>query len=360
MKKLLFSAYDMNIGGIETSLLTLLNTLIEKDYDITLVLEKKQGIFLSELDSRIHVIEYKPSEIELIFVRKIVNCIKRIIFMLKYKNKFDFSASYATYSKMASFTARTASSNNALWAHANYLELFGGNSEKVKSFFNNLNTQQFKHIVFVCKSGADSFSKIFPMLDNRVTVCNNLINYNKIVNLSNSKIEKEKTTYTFVNVGRHDEKQKKLTRVIEAAKMLKDENYKFKILFIGEGNDTKGYEELTKKYNLESYIEFLGAKKNPYPYMKFADCVILSSDYEGYPVVFSEAMVLNKPIITTNVSDALNDIQNKYGIVVNKTEEDIYIAMKEFIENGYTIKEQFVPQKYNENIMEKLENIIGV
>jgi glycosyltransferase involved in cell wall biosynthesis len=76
--------------------------------------------------------------------------------------------------------------------------------------------------------------------------------------------------------------------------------------------------------------------------------------------VFSEAMVLNKPIITTNVSDALNDIQNKYGIVVNKTEEDIYIAMKEFIENGYTIKEQFVPQKYNENIMEKLENIIGV
>lgn len=45
MKKLLFAAYDMNIGGIETSLLTLLNYLADKQYDITLVLEKKQGKF---------------------------------------------------------------------------------------------------------------------------------------------------------------------------------------------------------------------------------------------------------------------------------------------------------------------------
>jgi glycosyltransferase involved in cell wall biosynthesis len=360
MKKLLFSAYDMNIGGIETSLLTLLNTLVEKDYDITLVLEKKQGVFLSELDSKIHIVEYAPSEVKPVFVRKILNGIKRINFTLKYKNKFDFSASYATYSNMASFVARVASKNNALWAHADYLELFNGNAIKMESFFNNLKVQKFQKIVFVCKAGAESFIKIFPNLENRVTVCNNLIDYNKIQNLSNIEITEEKSICTFVNVGRHDEKQKKLSRIIEVAKKLKSENYQFKVWFIGNGEDTNKYKELVRQYNLEAYIEFLGAKKNPYQYIKMADCVILTSEYEGYPVVFNEAMVLNKPIITTDVADAVSDIQNKFGIVTNKTEEDIYNAMKEFIENGYTIKEKFDAQKYNNSIMENIKNIIGV
>ena len=40
MKKLLISAYSLDIGGIETALITLLKYL-HNDYEITLVLEKK-------------------------------------------------------------------------------------------------------------------------------------------------------------------------------------------------------------------------------------------------------------------------------------------------------------------------------
>ena len=43
MKKLLFSAYSLDVGGIETALVTLLNELAKKQYEITLVLEKKTG-----------------------------------------------------------------------------------------------------------------------------------------------------------------------------------------------------------------------------------------------------------------------------------------------------------------------------
>ena len=54
MKKVLFSAYSLDIGGIETALLTLLNELAKKrKYKITLVLEEKQGVFLNDLDKRI-------------------------------------------------------------------------------------------------------------------------------------------------------------------------------------------------------------------------------------------------------------------------------------------------------------------
>ena len=112
-----------------------------------------------------------------------------------------------------------------------------------------------------------------------------------------------------------------------------------------------------EKYNLQDKIEFLGAKKNPYPYMKLADTVLLTSDYEGYPVVFIEALILNKPIITTDVSDAMQDINNKYGKVIKKDENELYLAMKEFIQNGYEVKNPFDYETYNENVVKTLETI---
>ena len=99
MKKLFFAAHSLDLGGIETALVTLLNYLAnENEYRITLALEKKEGIFLNELDNKINVIEYKPSEIKFVPIRKVINLLKRLKFISKYKNKFDFSASFATYS----------------------------------------------------------------------------------------------------------------------------------------------------------------------------------------------------------------------------------------------------------------------
>lgn len=360
MKKLLFSAFDLNVGGIETSLLTLLNTLVDKNYDITLVLENKQGLFLSELDSRINVIEYKPSKNKIVPIRKAINLIKRVLFILNYKNKFDFAASYATYSEMASFTARTASLNNALWIHSDYMQVYRKDIRRIQFFFDNLKCSEFKKIILVSKASYNSFYRVYPELEDKMILLGNLINYHRIETLANKEMDIRKDKeYTFLTVGRHDELEKKLTRAIYAAEELKKEGFKFKVWFVGEGKDTNLYKKLIKEKGLESYIKLLGMKKNPYPYFKNADAVLLTSDYEGYPVVFQEAFVLNKPIITTDVSDALADIQNKFGIVTSKNVEEIYIAMKEFIQNGYEIKEKFDVRKYNEEMLKKIEEIIN-
>ena len=75
-------------------------------------------------------------------------------------------------------------------------------------------------------------------------------------------------------------------------------------------------------------IHFLGKKSNPYKYLKKSSAFVLSSVREGYPVVFIEAMILNIPIITTDVSDAKEDIDGKFGIVVKNDDESIYKGMK--------------------------------
>ncbi len=62
-------------------------------------------------------------------------------------------------------------------------------------------------------------------------------------------------------------------------------------------------------------------------------------------------MVLNIPIVTTNVSDAKLDIENKYGIVVNNDDDSIYLGMKEYLDKGFIINKKFDYEKFNEEII---------
>jgi len=357
MKKLLFAAYSLDVGGIEKALVTLLNKLQEKEYDITLILEKKEGIFLEQLNPNIRIITYTPNNDKNILKRKTANLLQQIRFILKYRNKFDFAASFATYSNAAAFVSRTASKNSCLWGHSDYLSVYENNVKEMKEFFCKKKYNKFKHIIFVSKKGKESFISIFPEMKDKTIFCNNLIDDKRIKELSNEEIElKKQEIPIFLNVGRHAENEKKLSRIIYAAQKLKENQYKFRILFVGDGKDTDQYKKMVKDKHLEEEIIFLGRKQNPYPYFKISDCVILTSEYEGYPVVFLESMILNKPIITTKVSD-YEDIEGKYGYITTKEIDDIYQKMKLFIENGFEIKEKFDAEKYNEEIMKKLEKL---
>lgn len=358
MKKLLFAAYSLDIGGIEKALVTLTNYLCEKGYEITIVLEKKQGIFLKEINPKINIIEYNPSNTKNVLKRKAINLLKRIKFIVKYKNKFDFSASFATYSLVSSFVSRVASKNNCLWVHTNYLTYYKGDVKKFKDFFKSINYDKFKYILFVSKNAKDDYISKFPDDESKSSVLNNLINYKEINKKAMEKVNynKEENTTVFLNIGRHEENSKRITRLIDASEKLKKDGFKFKVLFVGDGPDNIQYRKMVKIKKLEDYIDFLGMKENPYPYFNVSDCVILTSDYEGYPVVFLESRVLNKPIITTKVSD-YKEIEGKYGIITEKNTEDIYKAMKFFINEGYIIKEKFNSKKYNDEIINKLEII---
>lgn len=364
-KDILIAAYSLGLGGIETSLVTLLKEL-EDEYNITLILEKKEGIFLKEVSPKVKILQYSPCDCKIVFLRKVINMFKQTIFKLKYKNKYNCAISYATYSLSSGFVARTASKNSVLWVHADYLSLNNGNEIITKQYYESLKCNDFKKIVFVSKEARNNFIKLFPEMKNKVFNCNNLIDGNKILGKSKENIEKEdlkKINYVsnetiFLNVGRHDERQKRLTRIIEVAEKLKNDNLNFKILFVGDGQDSILYKKQVKEKKLEDKIIFLGKKQNPYPYYKTSDYVILTSDYEGYPVVFLESMILDKPILTTKLSD-YDEIEGKFGIVTSKDIGDIYDKMKQLIEKGFEIKEKFDFNKYNNEIKTKLKNIIN-
>ena len=72
----------------------------------------------------------------------------------------------------------------------------------------------------------------------------------------------------------------------------------------------------------------------------------------------SSSLPLNVPVIITDVSDARNLVDNKYGIVVEKSDNGIYDGMKKALNNKLKTT-KFDPIKYNQNIIKKLESVIN-
>ena len=357
-KKILFTSYSMGLGGIETALVSLLNHLDLSSLNVTLILEHKEGKFLNDIDKRIKVKEYRISNSKNIFLRKIYNRLKLILWTIKNYHKYDFAVSYATYSIPGGLLALSASKNNAIWVHNNYYRFFNCDEHKMINYLKEIKFPKFKKIVFVSEDNLHDVVKYAPEYKDKAIVCNNFIDGEKIISKSKETVDIKKTKTTFVNVGRHDEKQKRISRILEATMKLKDK-YDFEVWLIGEGEDTKKYQDFVKENHLSDYIKFLGFKKNPYAYMKEADALLLSSDYEGYPVVFIESMILDLPIVSTKISDYKN-LEGKYGIFKENSGDGVYEAMNEFLSKGFSNKEKFNYLEFNDDIKDKLNDIFEI
>ena len=328
-KKLLFTAYSLNVGGIETALINLVNRINLDKYQVEILLEKKEGIFLDKVKEEITVKEYKVYDNRNIMIRKFLNLTKRLLFTLINYHTYDFSCCYATYSLSGSKIAKIASKNNAFYVHNNYKDLYK-DEKKEKEFFDNRGIENFGHIIFVSNEYQKEFLRLYPNLKNKVLVLNNFIDTKSILEKSKEKVQekKPKDKKLFVFVGRLDDDAKKVGRAILLAKEIKE----MELWLVGDGPDREKYEELVKKERVVSRVKFLGKQKNPYPYMKMADYVLMTSDYEGFPVIYLEAITLQKPLITTiDVSDDKLNIGKDYAIIISKDQQEMTDQVKEIL-----------------------------
>lgn len=312
---LLFTSYDLSIGGIETSLVNLLNAIDKDKYSITLLLEKKKGLLLNKIDEKVYVESYKVYDVNPRIISKILNLIKRVSFSLFNYNVYDFSCCYATYSYAGNKISKIASHNSSIWVHSNYRHAYVDIKDTL-NFFDSRKMNEFRRIIFVSKESEKDYLNLYPKDKERTLVFNNLIDIESIINKKSEKvdIEKPKNKKLIVFVGRLDEKSKKITRIIDIAKNIDD----IAIWIIGDGKDKEMYEKLINKNKLENKISMLGSIKEPYNYMNLADYIILTSEYEGFPVVYLEALALNKEIITTiPVSDDSLDFK-KIAHIISK------------------------------------------
>ena len=275
------------------------------------------------------------------------------------------------------------------------IQIYFGSKEKYIDFVKTIVKNNIRKIVFVSKKSKETFNNI---VDKEYIIKNNIKTFNiknhidgeNIISKSNEFKEIENDTkyeqlkeiikehnkngnIIFLNVGRHS-KEKNLITLVKVFNNIiknsekenkkdnenqnqnqKEDEYgdnilekKIYLLMVGDGKETKELIKYVEENKLTNRIIFLGNKKNPYPYFKMADYVILTSLNEGYPVVFQEAMILDKKIITTDVSDAVIDIKEQQrGYIISFDEKNMKNEIIEIVkkeeqqENGIKLK------KYN-------------
>ena len=354
-KRLLFTAYNLEIGGIEKALINLLNEIDYNKYEVTVILEKKEGKLLDNVNKNVSVKELRVSNNKFIVFRKIINGLRKIKFKLFNKNKYDFSCCYATYSYSGNYLARVASPNSMLYVHSNYSQLYKNDELRIKEFFDSRSIDKFRYITFVSNESRDDFLKIYPKYKNKTEVFNNFIDVDDILLKSKEEIKEEKpNNKLLVFVGRLDDNSKKLGRAINLVSKIDN----ITLWIIGDGQDKKLYQDLVNSKKVSDRVKFLGMKENPYPYIKLADYIILTSNYEGFPVTYLEALTLNTDIITTiSVSDDLIDI-SKLAYIISKDDDEMVKEVKAILKSKNKINDISFKEIQNKRMIE-LEKIFN-
>lgn len=355
--KVLFLIHTLQVGGAEKVLVNLVNNMNFAKYDVTVMTVIDTGAFRNELDKNVkyksiysfgkkkktdsktngnsgNLLGMKKSIKKILlkiyqFYWRNANCKK--IYKKHIKEKYDVEIAF-----LEGVTSKIiASSNNEnsrkyAWIHVDLIK-----ENKTDKFFKSLRSQKetyekFDKIVAVSKVAREQFIKKFNYDEGKVLVKYNPIDVEDIEKKANKVIPKKK--FTMCAIGRLS-KQKAFDRLLRISKKLNEKYIDFELWIIGVGELEKELNDYISENNLTN-VHMLGYQKNPYPYIKSADLIVCSSIAEGFSTVISEAIILEKPIITTDCSGMKELLgESEYGIVCENNEESLYNSIYRVLSN---------------------------
>ena len=181
-----------------------------------------------------------------------------------------------------------------------------------KKIYNN------KNIITVSKGIKQNFFK-FGFNINSITTIYNPFDEDYITNASNEFVVKENDYIIHVASLRKVKRQDILLKAYAVS------GIKEKLLIIGEGKEKENLIKLSYDLGINDKVKFLGLKQNPYPYIKKAKLLVLSSEAEGLGNVLIESLILKTPVVSTNCNSGPREILTnelaKYLVKVNDVKD---------------------------------------
>lgn len=338
-KKLLFFGYTLDMGGAEKVLIDFLKVL-KSNYEIDLVLLQAKGVLMKELPEGIRVKQIRKGLLSYILFRFVPFFRKRKINKIANAKDYDVAIGFFE-GRSATWVADIKKDIRRIaWVHTdvNFFDI-GIPEKEILSSYSKMDA-----VVFVSEDARNNFIKKYGICSDSAKVLYNLIDQEKIIEMAKEPVEPN-DCFTFINVGRMNP-AKRQDRLVEIAKLLKAEGFEFKIQILGDGDEAEKIKRFIKEADVCDVVELLGMKTNPYPYVKQADCFVLTSDFEGFGIAVKEALLLRTPIISTAVSGVKELLKNgEYGILCEIDTEQIYSAMRSVL----------VDEKVLEKICGKIE-----
>ena len=165
-------------------------------------------------------------------------------------------------------------------------------------------------------------------------------------------------TRWFINVARLSE-EKNQQRLLHAFARVHAENPRTGLLIVGHGPLRGHLQREIERMGLQGAAYLTGAYSNPLAIMSAADCFVLSSNYEGQPMVLLEAATLGLPIVTVAFG-SVRDSDHGAGMIVTEQSEDALAeGMREALQ-GRVVRGAFDAQSYMDSVLEEFDTAIGV
>ena len=221
------------------------------------------------------------------------------------------------------------------WLHNSYEALFGDNSHyyigaKRRRYY----IYQFRKlddVVVLCQDDANRFHQYDHQFLPTV-IYNPLTLKSGIPSQGNSKI--------FLTVGRFTPLHKGIDLLIEAFHLFAQKNHDWMLDIVGEGKEEPKYRALISKYELEDRVTIHPFTNQIQYYYSNAQVYVLSSRWEGMPLVLVEAMSHGLPIVTSDLP-VCQEILGDFGLYFeNGNIEDLAQRLEEATHIDWLTKSQ--------------------
>ena len=142
----------------------------------------------------------------------------------------------------------------------------------------------------------------------------------------------------YINIGRYDY-QKGHDKLIEAFEDLYEINQNiFLVLVCPHGPLKSKTINRVRNSSARESIVILGGMNNPYPLLSNCDAFVLSSNYEGLGLVVYEALALETDVITVDLPETIQYLEEDQAIIVDNNAKGIYNGLYKHRYNQYEIK----------------------
>lgn len=343
-KNILISVYDMEIGGIERSLINMLEAFDYEQFNVDLLVLEHRGDFMELIPDKVNLIPQINAYT--VFRKPVSQCLKEghfastivrlvskytaiqkakvrkleegpgyiqmqlvskysSLLMPRLKKNYDVSVSYAWPHDLVA--DRIKANKKVAWIHTDYSKLEIDNQIDLEMW------NKFDYIAAVSEDCCKSFLVMYPSLKEKVFVLENITSPIFIANMS-----REITPFSeiadnhlkILSVGRLSY-VKGFDLAVKALRLLHDKGLtNIKWYVVGYGGYEQELKKLITQYQLIDSFILLGKQLNPYPFIKSCDIYVQPSRYEGKAVTVTEAKILGKPIIITRYPTSASQINN--------------------------------------------------
>lgn len=358
-KRILIMMHYMEIGGAEASLIGMLQSFDYSKVDVDLFVYSHQGDFMHLIPPEVNLLPEDPSyalsesnwrtclkaghvrQALAAFVAKVKRLgynrgrrvsdfgawfsftgleMNKILPSLKRLGRYDLAISFVVPHRYV--LDKVDAVCKVGWIHTDYTKTDPCREIDFAMW------SRLDKIVSISDDVTKSFLSVFPELEDKIVVIENIISPEFVRHRAEQDetaeyIEpRQKGQKILCTLGRISP-PKNFDNLPYMAKGLKDRGVDFHWFVLGPGDVTE-MNRLSIELGVADVVTFLGPRSNPYPYVKNCDVYVQPSRFEGKSVAVREAQILGKPVVITNYATASCQVKNGCdGIIVQMDNESI-------------------------------------